>query len=82
MTAKPDILRYAMSGDLYLDIGRPRSLRRRGLRGDFAKHAVRGPVRFIDQDHLLEVLAKEAIAPAEKLIEKRQRRLDEIFGRA
>ena len=40
------------------------------------------PVHFIDQDHLLEVLAKEAIAPAEKLIEKRQRRLDEIFGRA
>jgi hypothetical protein len=40
------------------------------------------PVHFIDQDHLLEVLAKEAIAPAEKLIEKRQRRLDEIFERA
>jgi hypothetical protein len=39
------------------------------------------PVRFIDQDHPLKVLAKEAIASAEKLIERRQRRLDEIFGR-
>jgi hypothetical protein len=40
------------------------------------------PVRFKDQDNLLEVLAKEVIAPAEKLIEKRQKRLDEIFGTA
>jgi hypothetical protein len=39
-------------------------------------------LEFINEDHLLEVLAKEVIAPAEKLIEKRQRCLDEIFGRA
>jgi uncharacterized protein YjbI with pentapeptide repeats len=39
-------------------------------------------VRFSDQSHLLQLLAKEVIAPAEKLIEKRQQRLDEIFGRA
>jgi hypothetical protein len=35
-----------------------------------------------DQDHLLELLAQEVITPAEKLIEKRQQRLDAIFGRA
>jgi uncharacterized protein YjbI with pentapeptide repeats len=52
------------------------------FRDFLVKERVLEPVRFIDQDHLLEVLAKEAIAPAEKLIEKRQRRLDEIFGRA
>jgi Pentapeptide repeats (8 copies) len=46
------------------------------------KDRVLDPVHFIDQNHLLKVLAKEVIAPAEKLIEKRQRRLDEIFGRA
>jgi hypothetical protein len=40
------------------------------------------PVRFTDQNHLLQLLAKEVIAPAEKLIKKRQQRLDEIFGRA
>ena len=39
------------------------------------------PVRFTDQNQLLQLLAKEVIAPAEKLIEKRQQRLDEIFGR-
>jgi Pentapeptide repeats (8 copies) len=52
------------------------------FRDFLVKERVLEPVRFVDQDHLLEVLAKEAIAPAEKLIEKRQRRLDEIFGRA
>jgi hypothetical protein len=46
------------------------------------KERVLNMVRFTDQDHLLELLAKEVIAPAERLIEKRQRRLDEIFGRA
>jgi hypothetical protein len=46
------------------------------------KERVLEPVRFTDQIHLLELLAKEVIAPAEKLIEKRQQRLDEIFGRA
>lgn len=40
------------------------------------------PMRFTDQDHLLKLMAQEVIAPAEKLIEKRQQRLDEIFGRA
>ena len=39
-------------------------------------------VRFTDQNQLLELLAKEVVAPAEKLIEKRQQVLDEIFGRA
>ena len=52
------------------------------FRDFLVKERVLEPVRFIDRDHLLEVLAKEVIAPAEKLIEKRQKRLDEIFGRA
>jgi uncharacterized protein YjbI with pentapeptide repeats len=52
------------------------------FRDFLVKERVLEPVRFTDQDHLLEVLAKEVIAPAEKLIEKRQKRLDEIFGRA
>jgi hypothetical protein len=46
------------------------------------ERVLRPPVRFTDQDHLLELLAKEVIAPAEKLVEKRQERLDEIFRRA
>jgi hypothetical protein len=46
------------------------------------KERVLRPVRFTDQNHLLQLLAKEVIAPAETLIEKRQQRLDEIFGRA
>jgi uncharacterized protein YjbI with pentapeptide repeats len=46
------------------------------------KERVLSPVRFIDQGDLLQLLAKEVIAPAEKLIEKRQQRLDEIFGRS
>jgi hypothetical protein len=45
------------------------------------KERVLEPVRFTDQDHLLKLLAKEVIAPAERLVEKRQKRLDEIFGR-
>jgi uncharacterized protein YjbI with pentapeptide repeats len=39
-------------------------------------------VRFTDQDHLLELLAEKVITRAEKLIAKRQKRLDTIFGRA
>jgi hypothetical protein len=46
------------------------------------KERVLKPVRFTNQNHLLQLLAKEVITPAEKLIEKRQQRLDEIFGRA
>ena len=46
------------------------------------KERVLKPVRFTDRNHLLQLLAREVIAPAEKLIEKRQQRLDEIFGRA
>jgi hypothetical protein len=46
------------------------------------KERVLNMVRFTDQGHLLELMAKEVIAPAERLVEKRQRRLDEIFGRA
>jgi hypothetical protein len=36
-------------------------------------------IRFTEQNHLLQLLTKKVIAPAEKLIEKRQKRLDEIF---
>jgi hypothetical protein len=46
------------------------------------KERVLKPIRFTSQDHLLELLADKVIAPAEKLIEEWQRRLDEIFGRA
>jgi hypothetical protein len=46
------------------------------------KERVLEPVRFTDQDHLLELLAEEVITPAEKLVEKRQQRQDAIFGRA
>jgi hypothetical protein len=46
------------------------------------KERVLEPIRFTSQDHLLELLADKVIAPAEKLIEERQRRLDKIFGRA
>jgi hypothetical protein len=46
------------------------------------KQRVLEPVRFTDQNHLLQLLAKEVIAPAEKLVEERQQRLDKIFGRA
>ena len=46
------------------------------------KQRVLKPVRFTDQNHLLQLLAKEVIAPAEKLVEERQQRLDKIFGRA
>ena len=52
------------------------------FRDFLVKQRVLEPVRFTDQDHLLKLLAQKVIAPAEKLIEKRQRRLDEIFGRA
>jgi hypothetical protein len=46
------------------------------------KERVSNLVRFTDQNHLLALLAKEVIAPAERLVDKRQKRLDEIFGRA
>jgi hypothetical protein len=46
------------------------------------KERVLNPVRFTDRNHLLQLLAKDVIAPAERLIEKRQQRLDQIFGRA
>jgi hypothetical protein len=47
------------------------------------ERVLRPVVRFSDQNHLLELLAEKVIAPAEKLIEKRQEeRLDEVFGRA
>jgi hypothetical protein len=52
------------------------------FRDFLVKERVLEPVRFTDQDHLLKLLAKKVIAPAEKLIEERQQRLDEIFGRA
>jgi len=52
------------------------------FRDFLVKERVLETVRFTDQDHLLELLPKEVIAPAERLVEKRQERLDEIFGRA
>jgi uncharacterized protein YjbI with pentapeptide repeats len=52
------------------------------FRDFLVKERVLEPIRFTSQDHLLELLADKVIAPAEKLIEKRQQRLDEIFGRA
>lgn len=52
------------------------------FRDFLVKERVLEPIRFTDQDHLLEILAGEVIAPAEKLIEKRQKRLEKIFGRA
>jgi hypothetical protein len=42
------------------------------LKDFLVKERVLKPVRFSDQNHLFQLLAKEAIAPAEKLIEKRQ----------
>jgi uncharacterized protein YjbI with pentapeptide repeats len=45
------------------------------FRDFLVKERVLKPVRFTDQHELLELLAKEVIAPAEKLIEKRQKRL-------
>jgi hypothetical protein len=52
------------------------------FRDFLVKERVLEPIRFTSQDHLLELLADKVIAPAEKLIEERQRRLDKIFGRA
>jgi uncharacterized protein YjbI with pentapeptide repeats len=52
------------------------------FRDFLVKERVLKPIRFTNQDHLLELLADKVIAPAEKLIEERQRRLDKIFGRA
>jgi len=52
------------------------------FRDFLVKERVLEPIRFTNHDHLLEILAEEAIVPAERLIEKRQQRLDKIFGRA
>jgi hypothetical protein len=53
------------------------------FRDFFVKERVVKPVVcFTDQNQLLQLLAKEVIAPAEKLVEERQQRLDKIFGRA
>ena len=46
------------------------------------KHVLKPVVSFTDQNHLLELLAKKVIAPAEKSVEKRQKLLDEVFRRA
>lgn len=51
------------------------------FRDFLVKERVLEPIRFTDQDNLLEKMAQEVIAPAEKLIEKRQQRLDRIFGK-
>lgn len=47
------------------------------FRDFLVKERVLEPIRFTDQDHLFELLAEEAIVPAERLIEKRQQRFDE-----
>jgi hypothetical protein len=52
------------------------------FRDFLVKERVLEIVRFTDQRHLLELLAKEVIAPAERLVEERQKRLDKIFGRS
>lgn len=49
------------------------------FRDFLVKERVLEPIRFTDQDHLIGLLAEEVIAPAERLIEKRQQRLDKIF---
>ena len=46
------------------------------------ERVVKPIVRFTDEIHLRKLLAEKVIAPAEKLIETRQKRIDEIFGRA
>jgi uncharacterized protein YjbI with pentapeptide repeats len=45
------------------------------------KERVLEPVRFTDAQDLVRLLREEIVVPAEKLIEKRQRRLDQVFGR-
>jgi uncharacterized protein YjbI with pentapeptide repeats len=45
------------------------------------KERVLDPVRFTDAQELVSLLRKEIVIPAEKLIKKRQLRLDKIFGR-
>ena len=45
------------------------------------KERVLDPVRFEDAHGLLGLLNKKVVTPAEKLIRKRQQRLDRIFGR-
>lgn len=51
------------------------------FRDFLVKDQVLEPVRFVDQNHLLEILQKRVISPAEKMIEKRQDRLNKVFGR-
>ena len=51
------------------------------FRDFLVKERVLEPIRFTDQDHLIGLLAEEGIAPAERLIEQRQQRLDKIFRR-
>lgn len=45
------------------------------------KERVLDPVRFTDAQELVSLLRKEIVLPAEKLVQKRQLRLDRIFGR-
>ena len=45
------------------------------------KERVLEPVRFTDAQDLVRLLREEIVVPAEKLIEKRQLRLDQVFGR-
>jgi hypothetical protein len=58
------------------------SIRTSGRRTSAGRTVVKPVVRFTDQNHLLELLTEKVIAPAEKLIEKRQELLNEVFGRA
>jgi hypothetical protein len=51
------------------------------FRDFLVKERVLEPIPFTNEGHLLELLADNVIAPAEKLIAQRQRRLDAAFGR-
>jgi hypothetical protein len=51
------------------------------FRDFLGKERVLNPVRFEDAHELLSLLKEQVITPAEKLIKKRQLRLDQIFGR-
>ena len=45
------------------------------------KDRVFEPIRFSDQEHLLQLLSGHGIQPAERYVETRQRQLDRLFGR-
>ena len=52
------------------------------FRDFLVKERVFEPIRFADQQDLLELLSDDGIEPAESFVETRQRKLDRLFGRA